>query len=406
MRLLSCRAVCAGAERSTVCAGAERSSDSAVEREPPAIELHHRAAPTGPGAEVLEPALLDSSADVEIGQRGTCTRGSYQLVKMVAFKYSIKQLQGLVVESFNNTTADDVQKRMIPKFDGEMGGVKGLLKDLNVEPDQGISANEIIDRRTLYGENKVEPEPQDPLWKLMLEALKDPTLIFLTVAAFISLFIGIFIEQKPLGWLEGVAILSAVVVVVLVASINDYQKEKQFRDLNAKKDDVQITVVRGGQTETVSTHDLVVGDIVMLSTGDILPTDGVILGRNDLAINEKMLTGETVNKKKSPEFVISSNKVQSAPILFAGTQVQEGEGRMLVVAVGENTYQGHMEAKMAEAEKGRSILQKKLDNMTGESVGCRPLTVRHSLVHTGSARGLIRTRQASAGCRDATSLCL
>ena len=91
---------------------------------------------------------------------------------------------------------------------------------------------------------------------------------------------------------------------------------------------------------------------------------------------------------------------------FCTTQVQEGEGRMLVVAVGENTYQGHMEAKMAEAEKGRSILQKKLDNMTGESVGCRPLTVRHSLVHTGSARGLIRTRQASAECCDVTSLCV
>jgi calcium-translocating P-type ATPase len=284
---------------------------------------------------------------------------------MVAFKFEMKDLQGLVSEAFNNSgTAQDVKERVVPRYKDKMGGVAGLLKGLNVQSEAGVDSSSVKDRRNLFGENKVEQEPQDPLWVLMLEAMKDPTLIFLTAAAFISLFIGIFIEQKPMGWLEGVAILSAVVVVVTVASVNDYQKEKQFRDLNAKKDDVQITVLRDSTTETVSTHDLVVGDVVMLSTGDILPADGVILGRNDLAINEKMLTGETVMKKKTTDYDLGGNKVNTSPFLYAGTQVQEGEGRMMVLAVGENTYQGHMEAKMAEAEKGRSILQKKLDNMT------------------------------------------
>eukprot|EP00960_Hanusia_phi_P062743 765252-Hanusia_phi.AAC.6 len=168
-------------------------------------------------------------------------------------------------------------------------------------------------------------------------------------------------------WLEGVAILFAVVVVVTVGAVNDYQKEKQFRDLNAKKDDIDITVIRDGQQTTISTKTLVVGDIVLLSTGDILPADGIVLGRNDLAINEKMLTGETVMKKKSSSYIIERNRhgsVKSSPTLFAGTFVQEGEGRMLVVAVGANTYQGTMEEKMKEAEGGRSILQKKLDAMT------------------------------------------
>jgi len=283
---------------------------------------------------------------------------------MSDFKYTSKELQKLVELTFNNTTSADVNKYVLPEYDAKFGGAEGLLKAVNVKAEAGVNPNDITDRQKYYGVNKVEPEPQEPLWKLMIEAMKDPTLIFLTVAAFISLFIGIFVEQKPLGWLEGVAILSAVVVVVTVASVNDYQKEKQFRDLNAKKEDVQITVMRSSRTQQVSTHDLVVGDIVMLSTGDILPADGVILGRNDLAINEKMLTGETVNKKKSPKYEIQGESVQSAPVLFAGTFVQEGEGRMLVLAVGENTYQGHMEQKMAEAESGRSILQKKLDNMT------------------------------------------
>lgn len=75
-------------------------------------------------------------------------------------------------------------------------------------------------------------------------------------------------------------------------------------DLNAKKDDIDITVIRDGQQTTISTKQLVVGDIVLLSTGDILPADGIVLGRNDLAINEKMLTGETVMKKKSSSYIL------------------------------------------------------------------------------------------------------
>ena len=81
--------------------------------------------------------------------------------------------------------------------------------------------------------------------------------------------------------------------------IRDTHTHSHTGDLNAKKDDVQISVLRNATTLTVSTHDLVVGDVVMLSTGDILPADGVIIGRNDLAINEKMLTGEAAKSYNS-----------------------------------------------------------------------------------------------------------
>jgi len=235
---------------------------------------------------------------------------------------------------------------------------------VQVKLDEGVKASEVEERRKMFGENKVEEEPQEPLWMLMWNALQDPTLIFLTCAAFVSLAIGIFVEQRPYGWLEGVAILSAVVVVVTVGAVNDYQKEKQFRDLNAQKDNVDVTVLRDGVTTEVSTHDLVVGDIVLLSTGDVLPADGMVIARNDLAINEKMLTGETVMKKKTSSYEIKGKQVVSSPSMFAGTFVQEGEGRLIVLAVGTSTYQGSMAEKMKEADSGRSILQRKLDAMT------------------------------------------
>ena len=270
----------------------------------------------------------------------------------------------LVRLTFDNTRGEDVEKEVRPFYEDRIGQADGLLKKLKVSKETGVSSKEVELRKKEFGENKVEAEPQEPLWKLMWEALQDPTLIFLTCAAAFSLFIAIFVEQSAYGWLEGVAILFAVVVVVTVGAVNDYQKETQFRELNAKKEDVPITVLRDGVTSKVSTFDLVVGDIVLLSTGDILPADGVILGRNDLEVNEKMLTGETVMKKKSPSYVVVGGSVISSPTLFAGTFVQAGEGRMIVVAVGTNTYQGTMEEKMKEAEAGRSILQKKLDAMT------------------------------------------
>jgi Ca2+-transporting ATPase len=76
----------------------------------------------------------------------------------------------------------------------------------------------------------------------------------------------------------GTAILVAVIVVVMVGSINDYQKESQFRALNAKKDNIKVTVIRGGKDEVISCHDVVVGDIYKLSTGDVITADGYVIG--------------------------------------------------------------------------------------------------------------------------------
>jgi len=273
-------------------------------------------------------------------------------------------LKELVKLTFDNTTAADVTKEVLPVYNDRFGGLEGILTSLKVDKDKGVASSEVEERKKNFGVNKIEEEPQEPLWKLMWEALQDPTLIFLSCAAIFSLFIAVFVERSAYGWLEGVAILFAVFVVVMVGAVNDYQKEKQFRELNAKKDDVTITVFRDGKTIPVSTFNLVVGDVVLLSTGDITPADGIVLGRNDLEINEKMLTGETVMKKKSATYEIQGSSVKSSPTLFAGTFVQAGQGRMLVVAVGTNTYQGTMEQKMKEAEQGRSILQKKLDAMT------------------------------------------
>jgi magnesium-transporting ATPase (P-type) len=86
-----------------------------------------------------------------------------------------------------------------------------------------------------YGANRLPPKESKGLLELIKEALEDPTLVMLCIAAAVSLVLGIY-ENPTTGWIEGTAILAAVVIVVMVASLNDYQKEKQFRKLNEKKD--------------------------------------------------------------------------------------------------------------------------------------------------------------------------
>ena len=131
-------------------------------------------------------------------------------------------------------------------------------------------------RQHFFGRNRIPAEPSQSIWAIMWEAVQDPTLIILIVAAIVSLVFGLTLSDfDQLEWVEGyavqhlpssashqpcsVAILVSVAIVVLVASFNDYQKEKQFKALQASQDEQKlIEVVRDGQLLTISHFDLVV----------------------------------------------------------------------------------------------------------------------------------------------------
>uniref|UniRef100_A0A914URX2 Plasma membrane calcium ATPase n=1 Tax=Plectus sambesii TaxID=2011161 RepID=A0A914URX2_9BILA len=138
--------------------------------------------------------------------------------------------------------------------------------------------------------------------------------------------------EHDAGWIEGVAILISVVVVVLVTALNDYTKERQFRGLQAKiETEHKFSVIRGGTPIQIIVSELVVGDVAQIKYGDLLPADGVLIASNDLKIDESSLTGESDQIKKSPD---------RDPMLLSGTHVMEGSGKMLVTAVGVNSQTG------------------------------------------------------------------
>ena len=197
------------------------------------------------------------------------------------------------------------------------GGDRALANGLDTSVLDGIESSSIKKREQVYGDNQPMKTKHASFMELVCDALEDTTLRILIVAAFVSLIVGM-IEDPTDGWLEGVAILVAVVLVVTVTATNDYMKDKQFRKLSAKTAEVSCTVIRDGKEHEVSIYDLVVGDLMRVKTGMIIPADGLIVKANGLKIDESSKTGESDLVKKEP-FTTDNEKCN--PFMLSGAKV-------------------------------------------------------------------------------------
>ncbi|KAK3932602.1 Plasma membrane calcium-transporting ATPase 3 [Frankliniella fusca] len=258
----------------------------------------------------------------------------------------------------------------IPKLE-ELGGVQELCKKLYTSPNEGLtgSAVDMEHRRETFGSNVIPPKPPKTFLRLVWEALQDVTLIILECAALVSLGLAFYSPADEIGpeedegkhgWIEGLAILISVIVVVLVTAFNDYTKERQFQGLQSRiEGENKVNVIRQGELKQIPTGDIVVGEICQIKYGDLLPADGILIQSNDLKMDESSLTGESDHVKKSEKH---------NPFVLSGTQVMEGSGKMLVTAVGVNSQAGIIFALLgAAAEEDQK--QKKEMRKGGEEEG-------------------------------------
>lgn len=180
-------------------------------------------------------------------------------------------------------------------------------------------------------------------------------------AAVISLILALAIpksllpeeEREQSTWFEPVAILVAVLLVTIVQSFNDWSKDRQFRSLNKTKNNFNVKAVRGGEEIQINNYDVLVGDVIILDTGDQVPADGVYISGFDLRLDESGVTGESEPVKKNTD---------SDPFLFSGCRVTDGVGRMLVLATGMNSEWGKLLSALQE-ESPPTPLQKRLDKL-------------------------------------------
>ncbi|KAJ6109515.1 ATPase P-type K/Mg/Cd/Cu/Zn/Na/Ca/Na/H-transporter [Penicillium sp. IBT 16267x] len=230
------------------------------------------------------------------------------------------------------------------------------------------------DRRRVYGTNILPERKLKTIWELAWIAYNDKVLILLTIAAIISLAVGIPQSLHPTNgepgveWVEGLAILIAIIIVVVVGAVNDWQKERQFAKLNKKKENRQVKVVRSGQTAEVSIHDLVVGDVMHLEPGDMVPVDGILIAGHDVKCDESSATGESDVLRKTPGDEVyqaiehHEDLRKMDPFIISGAKVTEGMGTFLVTATGVNATHGR--TLMSLQEEGETTpLQTKLNKL-------------------------------------------
>ncbi|CAM9679931.1 unnamed protein product [Ascophyllum nodosum] len=248
---------------------------------------------------------------------------------------------------------EDNRKRLEEDF----GGIQGLSKTLRVDTNFGLSADQVELLREAYGPNSFPEIPMKGFCTLFAEAFHDTILLVLIGAAFVSLIVG-FVEDPAEGWIEGVAILIAVLIVALVTASNDYSKELQFRALEkSSEEEDRAMVLRDGEISMLHPKDLVVGDVVVMKPGDGIPADGILFAGEGVKSNESGLTGEPDDLTKRAEadcFLFSSCTL---------TEVgQSADCKMIVYCVGESSQWGKIRATLV-SEPGQTPLQHKLDNM-------------------------------------------
>ena len=234
--------------------------------------------------------------------------------------------------------------------------VENLARIFKADLQKGLNSNDAADlawREKLWGNNHLPPEEENSILQHIIDCFEDPTLKVLVIASIVSLIIGIAKDGLSTGWIEGTAIFFAVFIVVAISSYMNYNEKEQFLKLSRETKLKTVVVIRDGQEKQISLEAVLVGDILKLRIGDIINVDGIIYGNGKVEMDESPVTGESDLMKKIPTFELKDKKY-ACPFIISGSQVQDGQGNMLVVAVGDKTFEGANKAllKVNAAKKG------------------------------------------------------
>ena len=189
----------------------------------------------------------------------------------------------------------------------------------------------------------------------------------LIFAAIITLAVNItrYFTGGEYNFLECVGIFAAIALSVVITIITEGKSAKAFEALNKINEDTLIKVIRNGEPQLITQKEIVVGDIIMIETGDKIVADGRLFSSNDLSVDESALTGESLPVKKDAEFVCqkSTPVAERANMLYSGCFVSAGNGQMLVTGVGNDTEFGQIAQELSSIEKTTTPLQEKLDKL-------------------------------------------
>ncbi len=234
-------------------------------------------------------------------------------------------------------------------------------------------SNDSAKIRNGIGKNIIPPPEKDPLWKQYLEKFKDPIIIVLLVVFFFSVVVAVYeIFYMGKGWsimLEPSGVLTALLLATGVGFIFEVKAGKEFDILNKVKDAHPVKVIRrktdGGRPQLmmIKKHDVVVGDIVKLESGDEIPADGILLESTSLRIDESNFTGELYANKTTVEREFDHDATYKSNFVLRGSTVIEGSGVFKVTEIGMNTEEGKGVARTQEGSDVETPLNQQLSQL-------------------------------------------
>jgi len=223
----------------------------------------------------------------------------------------------------------------------------------------GLTDSEVAESRMLYGANLLTPPRKEPIWKLFIEKFEDPIIRILLIAAFLSLGIS-FVHNE---FAETIGIFFAIFLATGVAFWFELDASNKFNLLNKVNDETLVKVIRNGNICEVPKSAIVVGDMVLLSTGDEVPADGELIEAVSLQLNESSLTGEAVISKTIHEEDFDEEATYPSNMVYRGTTVMDGHGTVHITLVGDQTEYGKVAHESSKMSGEETPLNKQLDGL-------------------------------------------
>ncbi len=230
----------------------------------------------------------------------------------------------------------------------------------NLTHYRGLTSREVEQSRLQHGSNLITPPKDDSVWQLFLEKFSDPIIRILFVAALLSLAVA-FVDGE---FTETIGILCAILLATGVGFLFEWDAMRRFKRLNRVNDDEPVKVVRDGSVRQIPRREVVVGDLVLIESGETIPADGLLLEAISLRVNESTLTGEPECRKTicetefDPEATYPSNRV------LRGTTVIEGYGSLCVEQVGDQTEAGRVTEQSTIRNGEQTPLNRQLEQLS------------------------------------------
>lgn len=232
----------------------------------------------------------------------------------------------------------------------------------------GLTDAQVLESRRKNGANVLTPPEKEPLWKQFLEKFGDPLIIILMIAGALSIGISCYeffgLGQGAAVFFEPIGIFVAILLATGLAFYFELQADKEFTILNQVNDDEPVEVIRNGNTTQIPRKDIVVGDIVILNTGEEVPADSELLEATSLHMDESTLTGEPMCGKSVDEKDFDKAATYPRNHVMKGTKVMDGHGICRVLAVGDKTEQGKVFMAVQIDDSVKTPLNEQLDGLS------------------------------------------